>query len=354
MTSKIFIILFLFFINLDRAIAACESDRQAALRICDENNIKEPLRLIEKIKLFAQEKDSGAVPSTEYAMTNSRLAGQALTDFEKKCYDSFTKCVRTCEQESQIREANMDEAGAQQASQAAQECSAEPQRNYQAAKKGNMDLSQIMPLLGALLGQLKGSSGESTDPCEKNSALCKTDTAAQSPGATLSNNTTRQGTGETFEQGLNPTDMPSMGEAAAPSLAQGTPGMGGGGGINTAGMGGGPSRGGRGVAEINADGTPKINLASAPGGAAKSGGSLTPSNPQSPAKGSGNPIASRVSIDGDGGPNGTAALVNKAMQARGVASENGQVGGVTAAHAFDNFQKIEKRIQVERNHLGEL
>jgi hypothetical protein len=60
-----------------------------------------------------------------------------------------------------------------------------------------------------------------------------------------------------------------------------------------------------------------------------------------------------VGIDGDGkAGSGVENAVDKALQARGLAS--GQPGGISAAHAFDNFQKIEKRIQTERNKLAEL
>lgn len=355
MTSKIFIILFLFFINLDRAFADCESQRNKAINVCDKANIKDPLKLYSQLQAFlASNKDAGAAKTAEEGKAQASTAKTQVDQYQIECAVSWKNCVSVCDSEARSYASAGDASSAQAAQDSSKYCAGEPKQNAEAAKTASMDMGQLIGGLGALLSALKGTGSESGDPCEKNSALCKTDTASQSPGATLSNNTTRQGSGETFEQGLNTSDVPQMGEAAAPSLAQGTPGIGGGGGINTAGMGGGPSRGGKGVAEINADGTPKINLASAPGGGGKNGGSVTPSNPQSPSKGSGNPVASRVSIDGDSRNNSTAALVDKAMQSRGLASENGQLGGVTAAHAFDNFQKVEKRIQNERNQLGEL
>ena len=119
------------------------------------------------------------------------------------------------------------------------------------------------------------------------------------------------------------------------------------------GSGGGPGVRGRGVAEVNAEGTPKINFNTTGGGAGGKNSGIPMGSASTNNKGGGNPMASRVGIDGEGKVAGSVGnAVDKAMQARGLAS--GQPGGISAAHAFDNFQKIEKRIQSERNKLAEL
>ena len=77
-------------------------------------------------------------------------------------------------------------------------------------------------------------------------------------------------------------------------------------------------------------------------------GAMGPSS--SGAKGSGNPVGGRVAIEGD---TRAMAAMEKAMQNRGLAS-GGPIGGISAAHAMDNFKKVELRMQSERNLLNEL
>ncbi len=352
MKKRFFIILFLFLGNLDLASASCQTARDAAFRDCHGDQVKEPLRLMEQVRAAANQSGAGTVPITELSIANGTTAQRQLQDFEIKCYSSFNSCINTCKQEAAQEQANMNTAAAQQAQQAERQCAEEPAQNHAAAKKGGMDLAQILPALIALLGQLKGDGGESGDECAKDPAKCKVDSATNTPGTTLSDNTTRDpGAGGFLDSGLNINDAPPMGEAAQASLAQFGQAPGGGGGMG-AGSGSGGGRG-RGVAEVNGDGTPKINLngSGAVGGGRQGGmGSMGGAS----SKGSGNPIASRVGIDGDGrAGNGVGNAVDKALQARGLAS-GGEPGGISAAHAFDNFQKIEKRIQSERNKLAEL
>jgi len=66
-------------------------------------------------------------------------------------------------------------------------------------------------------------------------------------------------------------------------------------------------------------------------------------------------------IGGAGGPITHTAIdqaqiektaVERAIQQRGIASEE-PMGGITSANSLDNFQKIEKRMQTERNYLNE-
>jgi hypothetical protein len=208
-----------------------------------------------------------------------------------------------------------------------------------------------LPGLVALLGQLKGDGGASGDACLKDPSKCKVDVANTPPGTTLTDNTTRPaGTGGFLDPALNTNDAPPAGETVDPSMAQfGQPPVGGGGaGFGGAGSGG-PGRA-RGIPEVNADGTPKINLNAGGVGGGKAGGMQM--GAASTNKGSGNPVASRVGIDAEGRGGSVGNAVDRALQARGLAS--GQPGGISAAHAFDNFQKVEKRIQTERNQLAEL
>lgn len=351
---KIFLIL-LFFANLDSAFAAgsCQSARDTAFSDCDKKGIEEPLRLMQQIQSTVQQPGAGTVPGVELAIANTTTSTRQVSEFEAKCYKSFTSCVQTCQLEAAQAQANLNPDAALQAQQAQKECNEQPAENLAAAKKAGLDLNQVLPLLTALLGQLKGDGGASGDACAKDPAQCKVDSAADTPGATLADTTRSTTEGSFLDAGLNTNDAPAMGEKVDPSMAQfGQAPGGGGGGFGGGGSGGGPGGRGRGVAEVNADGTPKINFgANGGGGGGKNGG--MPMSAASTSKGSGNPTASRVGIDdGRAGSNGVGNAVDKALQARGLAS--GQPGGISAAHAFDNFQKIEKRIQTERNQLAEL
>ncbi len=352
--GKIFFII-LFFANLDSAFAAgsCQSARDAAFNDCDKKGIEEPLRLMEQINSTVQQPGAGTLPGVQLAIKNTATSSRQVTAFEATCYKSFTSCIQTCQQEAAQAQANADANGVQQAQQAEKECNEKPKENLAAAKKAGLDLNQVLPLLTALLGQLKGDGGESGDACAKDPAKCKVDEAADTPGATLANTTRDAGDGSFLDAGLNPNDAPAMGEKVDPSMAQfGQSPGGGGGGMGGGGSGGGPGGRGRGVAEVNADGTPKINFGATGGGAGGKNGGMQ-MGAASSSKSSGNPVASRVGIDdGRAGSNGVGNAVDKALQARGLAS--GQPGGISAAHAFDNFQKIEKRIQTERNQLAEL
>ncbi len=352
--SKIFFII-LFFANLDSAFAAgtCDSARDAALKDCAEANVKDPKRLVEQMRALTNQTDVGIVSGLEQNIPAGQMAQQQLGTFAIKCAESFTNCQRVCQQTAAQEQANMNPEGVQAAQEANKQCSEEPVQNHAAAEKAKMDLSQILPALISLLGQLKGDSGETGDACAKDPAQCKVDTATDTPGATLANTTRSAGEGSFLDAGLNTNDAPPMGEKVDPSMAQfGQAPGGGGGGFGGGGSGGGPGGRGRGVAEVNADGTPKINFGATGGGAGGKNGGMQ-MGASSINKGGGNPVASRVGIDdGSKGGNGVSNAVDKALQARGLAS--GQPGGISAAHAFDNFQKIEKRIQTERNKLAEL
>ena len=352
MTKIVFIILF--FANLDSVFAAgtCNSARDAALKDCDKANIKEPQLLVEQMRALTTQSDVGIVSGLEQNIPAGQTAEQQLGAFAVKCAESYTNCQRVCQQTAAQEQANMNPEGVQAAQEANKQCSEEPVQNQAAAEKAKMDLSQILPALISLLGQLKGDSGETGDACAKDPAQCKVDEASDTPGATLANTTRDAGTGGFLDAGLNPSDAPAMGEKVDPSMAQfGQSPGGGGGGFGGGGSGGGPGGRGRGVAEVNADGTPKINFGATGGGAGGKNGGM-PMGTASSSKGSGNPVASRVGIDDGSKGNGVGNAVDKALQARGLAS--GQPGGISAAHAFDNFQKIEKRIQTERNKLAEL
>lgn len=351
MKTKIFIAFSLLFINIDKAVANCEQLRQTAEKSCDQANIKDPLQLVADLQKMA-ETSGQTVPTILASQTKLGGAQGQIAAFQKQCYTDFQNCIRGCQAEANAAYAANDAAAGNEAQRSGEYCKKEPQQNYEAAKKGQMDIGQIMQGLGALLTALGAGGGdEPSDPCATNPDRCAVDTAAKSNGTSRSG-TTRQSTGDggVLEAALG-NDEPATGEGAAPSLAQGTPGMGGGAGINSAGMGGaGPARG-RGVAEQEYDGKPKINLASGGFGGGPKGGA--PSlGASSLGKGSGNPIASRTGIDADGKSISSQAMEN-AMQARGLASGNGQMGGITAAHSLDNFQKVEKCIQNERNLLSE-
>lgn len=351
MKIKILMTFSLFFLNIDSAVANCDQLRQQAEKDCDRAKIDDPLKLIADVQRMAKETNQ-QVTTIKAGQQNLGVAKVELKKFEARCYNSFKDCIRGCEAEANAAYAANDQASGNEAQRAGEYCKKEPQENFQAAKQGGMDLGQAMQGLGALLTALGASGGGSEgDPCVTNPNRCAVDAATTSPGTTRSDSA-RQATGDgsVIEAALG-NDEPATGEGAAPSLAQGTPGMGAGGGINSAGMGGNAPARSRGVAELEDDGKPKINLASAGfGGGPK--GSPPPMGPSSLGKGSSNPIASRTGIDADGKSISSQAM-DKAMQARGLASGSGQMGGITAAHSLDNFQKIEKCIQNERNLLSE-
>ncbi len=353
MKTKIFFGLFLFFYNLDFAFANCDQQAQAAQRACDKANVKDPLKTLAEMKPYI-DGTKATVEAVQKGTTDLAKAKTQVDQVELACAKSINSCIRVCESEANARYSSQDTAGGDAAKDARDYCATgEPAENQKHIQAASGSMQQMLGPLLNLLATLKGDGGESGDLCsrEPNNPQCKTDIAAQSPSAPLTNNDARvKEDGSFLEAGMNGNDTPAVGERTDPSIAQGTPGIGGGSGISSAGLAGGSGRS-KGVAEGLPDNTPKINLASAGGGggAARSttplGGGLTSK------KEIGNPIASRTSIDGDN-KMGTAAM-DKAMQARGLASEGGQPGGVSAAHSFDNFQKIEKRIQTERNLLSE-
>jgi hypothetical protein len=352
MTKRIFIILFLFLVKLDLANAqSCDSAHRAALRDCDAAEIDEPLRFIKQVTMMKKNDEYGAVPVIETGLSNGEIARRQLKAFEKKCYESFTSCIKSCKQEAAEEQANNNPQGAQQAQQAEQQCSEKPAENHAAAKKAGLDLNQILPGLMSMLTALKGDGGAGGDACLRDPASCKVDAATNSQGTTLSDSTRTDTPAGSLDSGLNPSDAPAMGEKVDPSLAQFGQGGGSGSGLGGVGSSSTPGGRGRGVAEVNADGMPKINLNPLGGnGGGKSGG-MPSMNTASSRKSSGNPQATRVSIDAEGKIGSVGNAVNKAMQARGLASEANEI---TAAHAFDNFQKVEKRFQSERNKLAEL
>lgn len=354
MKIQIFLAISLFFFNLESVIASCEEEAQAAQKACDKANIKDPLRTLAEMQPYLK-KTGATVPGVERGIKDTTAAKAQVDAFKLACANSINSCIKTCEGDSEARYSANDSAGGKSAEDAKNFCAnGEPTQNQKAAEAGSGNMAEMLPALMQLLAGLKGDKGEDKgDLCSKelNNPQCKTDVAANTPTAPLtSNERTAKEDGSFLEAGMNGNDTPAMGERTAPSLAQGTPGIGGGSGINSAGLAGGGGRS-KGVAEGSADDKPKINLASAGGG----GGAARSSSPMggsSTNKGGGNPIASRTSIDADN--RSGAAAMDKALQARGLASEGGQLGGISAAHSFDNFQKIEKRIQVERNRLSEL
>ena len=148
------------------------------------------------------------------------------------------------------------------------------------------------------------------------------------------------GSGDMLNGQVQPGTPASQGQ-------QTSSGMGGGmmGGMMAPASGGGPSGLGSTGKKSEGDGS-KIGIASA-GGGGGGGGSMAGGAGKS--FGAAGPIT-HTPIDGN--DKGMAAAVEKAVQQRGIASD-GPAGGITGANSRDNFQKVEKRMQSERNNLNE-
>jgi hypothetical protein len=352
----------------------CENERGAADRQCDEKQVREAKIWIQSCtentgKAAPQSGQQGGggvkiggimVPALKEC-TNVTLP-KAYVDLQKyveRCESQRNSCISACESERDAQLAEQNQAGAQNAENVRQYCeSGQPKRNEDAGRQAGMNLQQLIPAIAGILASLGLGKGDETKPLDDclsqpNQQKCRVDTATK--GTDTPNTTTgspRQTSGEDdfLNAGLNGNDMPMQGEPTAPNLATGSAGFGGGGGMGMGMPGMGAPAGRSRSPEPEVDGSPKINLAGMSGGAAGRGGGSSMGGSLTPSKSGNSAIASRTSIDGDGKAQG---VVEKALQARGIASE-GPLGGVSAAHSLDNFQKIEKRIQSERNQLSEL
>lgn len=339
-------ILFIFIVVVcfsKTASAQCSTAVNDAQKSCDKANIKDPLRLLTDMKDYLAKNDTGVATTVKKGIADVTTAKAQVDQFELDCAKKIKACIDSC--------VNIGEE------QARTYCATgEPEKNRQAAKGASGNLSQILPALAQILASLgAGGGGDNTDPCANNPNLCKTDVAAKDQGSTFSNGGVRQSDGDSkfLEAGLNGNDVPAMGESAKPSYAQaGAAGSGSGSGaINAAALAGSVRP------KANADGNQDNGIkaaSSAAGGTmsgSRGGGGGFGGGSSSSSKGNSNPIASRLSIDND-----ERALADKAadnvLQARGVASD-GPDGGVSHPLRSDNFQKIEKRIQTERNSLSE-
>lgn len=187
----------------------------------------------------------------------------------------------------------------------------------------------------------------------KNSA-CTVD-KANTTGSQFASGEFRSANGTASTDGsLASTDGPPLGTPASSSGSGGGSsggGMGGfGGSLGVASAGG---RGSSAKSSKNAefDGTPKINLSGGGYGSGGGGGGGSGYGGNGHGSGSGNTAtASRSGLEHDEQVGKIATAAQERI--RGPAS-NEPMGGVSSVYYLDNFTKIEKRIQSERNNLTE-
>jgi len=273
-----------------------------------------------------------------------------LNEFIKNCSDAIEQCSQQCAAEQS------DPVRGPTATTNKNKC--ENGTPAQTRDQAKMDLGQLLAVLAGLAALIMALMGQDDEKppeegevdCTKTpyDPKCRPDIAADDDPATFTTGEvrTRGGEGDFLDSNLS-GQLPVATGTPAQASYSGLP-SGSGGGSGAAGMGAAGAGGfGRGAdKKAEGDGSPKINLASTPGGGgggAGMGGGRGGAHPGSGA------VATRSGIDGN---EKLAAAVEKAVQQRGVASE-GPMGGITAAHSLDNFQKVEKRIQSERNQLNE-
>lgn len=269
-------------------------------------------------------------------------------DYQTQCNQAWRNCSQICQQEA----AQPMNPNAAQAAQDQQTCEKEHKKQDEKAQQNDQSMAQMLQalagLLAALMGQQKPTDQQQpTCVANPNDPSCKTDTASTVGSSDFANGTFRTGKDASFSDGtLAASDGPAMGTPAQAQMSGALPGGAAGGGMGGLGPMS-PSSSSSSGKKDEDSGAPKINLASSGGGGGRAGGGSDFGGGARAASAGVNP----GKVTGSEDPRLQSA-VDKALQHRAVASD-GPLGGISAAHSLDNFQKVEKRMQFERNQLNE-
>lgn len=343
------------------AFATCDSAKQEADKACDEL-IAQLAKSNADMSALSGMLDQNNVGAAKTGMDGQAMGAKAQAAIQAalaKCTAAQQKCNQTCKSEQSQKQSEQDYAGAQQAGQNDNYCkSQKPEQAKKSGEKASGDLSKMMDALGKLLAALGAQQNQQQQPeqplCtrEPKNPACTVDKSSSDGGSTFTSGEFRRDDGASSTDGglANGAD-PAMGTPASSSGG----GSGFGAGAGSVGSMGTASSGGNKYSKDNSskkssdDGTPKINMASgyaggAGGGGGRGGGGLG-------GHGGGNGSSpSRSSVDQDQQAGRIAAAAEERL--RGPAS-NEPLGGISSVYYLDNFTKIEKRIQNERNTLFE-
>jgi hypothetical protein len=365
--KNIFIFLSVFLVSVSGFAQQCESAKNEADTKCDAQELAAVKAAIdaEEAKFRASNGMNGSVKMTEAQMAQVQDAIVKTGEFKGKCVQAIQQCSEKCQAEKVQRENAQDQAGAVNAEQARTYCTqGKPKQVADKAEKDQGDMSKTLgalaQLLSALTGMMKPSENNAatTDECTvsaTNTAAmvaantnCSTDVATASAGTTFATGDYRAAKGNASSSNPLATGEVGIGTASQPTYAPAGSSGGGGGSSGGGGFGG------------------RMGTASASGSGGGKGDKILPSSNFGGGGGGGGKSASG-SGGGSGKPSSYGQItkssidderqmqlaVDKAMQQRGPASD-GPPGGISGAFSLDNFMKVEKRIQNERNQLNEL
>jgi hypothetical protein len=371
------------------AYADCNSGRSDTERECSDDKYKDITKKAQDLQNYVNQcanagvaaapaAAGGAAPtnlsvplgasctgdSMREALTKSTEAQKLSAEYNQKCAAARKDCVDSCSADA----ADTMNPPKQANGQAGQQyCEGKPKENEEGSKGNSDALSQMLPLLMMALmarGQKPPEAATnqlcSTDPTAlaasaannpQLASLCGTIDKASTNDSSFADGTGRTAYGDEYlGSGDLAQGIPAAGNPAQAQLSGTLPGGGGAGGMAAASTGGGFA-GGSSSGKKGSDDGSKLNLASAPGGGGGGGGGSMAGMGGNSRPGPAGAPPSRTPIDGP--DKGMQAAVEKAAQQRGIASD-GPAGGISGANSLDNFQKVEKRMQSERNNLSEL
>jgi len=360
--------------------ANCQQQKQQTDQACDKKHTDQAKKMLGDCQALMGV-DTGGLTGKSLTPTvneclEKKMPGSSaiLQEFVQNCSQARQQCKDGCNsdmaQDSQPIGGNPAEAAKDQQTQ--QYCdSGKPKQNEDDAKKGQGDIGQAMAALAQMLAALGNKPTQQAQqqmcgtPTASGTSTGTTDTGLQATSPALqaycqgtidkaSNNDSSFADGAA-RVGAGTDDGSGTGDLATGQVQPGTPASqeqlssspGGmmGGGMMAPASSGGPSGLGSTGKKSDGEGS-KIGIASA-GSGGGGGGSMA--GGAGKAFGAAGPIT-HSPIDGN--DKGMAAAVEKAAQQRGIASD-GPAGGITGANSLDNFQKVEKRMQSERNNLNE-
>jgi hypothetical protein len=355
-TMALFILTSLMMANSAYA-GGCNSKKQKAEKSCSKETLTKYEAQLQAVEKGIAGKGAGFVAEGSYLSLGEQKA--ALDRDIAECKSDRTSCKDTCQQEASQKRAQMQDASNEDNNKKV--CEKDLKENEDKAKKTSGGMEEAMKALAALMQALgMGDKGEETANKEPETPLCTrepnnpecTVDKSTADAATFTSGEFRKDDSGSFADGnLERGEDPAFGAPA--SQAGGSGGASGAAGSVGA-MGTASSGGGKGGSDSSKksedDGSPKINLASSGsyggGGGGRGGGSGGGGNGS---KGS-SVTASRTSLDGDRQAGKIAAAAEERL--RGPAS-NEPMGGISSVYYLDNFTKVEKRIQNERNTLLE-
>lgn len=370
------------------ASGSCSGDRAETEKECSSDKYKDITKKTTDLQSFVNNCAATGVGASPAAATPGAVSSLAIPsactgdsmregitklnhakslsdEYHEKCSQARGDCVSSCKQ------AQTNPTTQAEGTSGEQYCEGEPKENEEASK-GNSDA-----LMGALAQLLAAMMAKGQEPPPAAVASVCGQQQAVPPGTTLppgaataaataaqicptldkqstADSTFTNGTGRTSSSGeyLGAGDLgsgtPAAGTPAQVQYSAGVPGGGAGGGMGA----GASGSGSRDPGKKGTNGEPeqgKLGLAAVGGGGGGGGGSLAGTGKSGASGAAGAP--SRTPVDGS--DKSMQAAIDRAVQQRGIASD-GPAGGISGANSFDNFQKVEKRMQSERNNLNEL